>query len=553
MDILLLFDDTGSFASTAPLVQQNFSQLVSNLSVAFPLVNFAFGVGRFEDFGGPATDWSGDFQASRPFILNQAILPASAPGFGADLTTALNNEAPGFGGDGPETAIEALYQVATGAGFDGDDNGSRLDSGAAGAAATQTAPGTSGDVPPFSSYVGSGGTSGIGGVGWRRNACRFVLLATDVCSVAPMENPLPAMISGTGGDEAIAEFACESITAGVERFGFVGDATSEGANTVAGAVAPVGSVTVQQAITALNDLGIRVIGLTNQEENGVVLDMAVVGPVSGPDFSGIAMLQAVARLTGAVDANGDPLVFPITNDVDELQMAIEEAIQTAITSPVNVRVEVLSADPSLGDVTVSPDVVPSIDPGDTAAFSICVNDQHDLGAVLELGFRDQASGALLARARLVYNQTCTPSVDLAQSSTGVSMDPECGGEPLNPPCCCQLTWFPTVDDINDSSIVLQIQSADPSLMPVTVTPPIAMGVTYNQTPAVFDICINSTHAPGAILEVGIIWPAGGPQIIDSIMLVYDGNCVATLQSGDGNGESGFRIECPPPTPRSGGG
>ncbi len=52
-------------------------------------------------------------------------------------------------GVGPESLIEALYQVATGAGFDGNGDGSPLESGPAGMLNTQIAPGNSGDVPPF--------------------------------------------------------------------------------------------------------------------------------------------------------------------------------------------------------------------------------------------------------------------------------------------------------------------------------------------------------------------------------------------------------------------
>ncbi len=62
---------------------------------------------------------------------------------------ALSRSAPGGGGDGPESLIEALYQLATGAGFDGDNDGSMLESGLAGMVGTQTNPGSSGDVPPF--------------------------------------------------------------------------------------------------------------------------------------------------------------------------------------------------------------------------------------------------------------------------------------------------------------------------------------------------------------------------------------------------------------------
>ncbi len=69
------------------------------------------------------------------------------------IQAALNRTTPGYGGDAPETDIEALFQVVTGRGFDGNNNGSVLDSGPAGLASTQLTPGASGDVPSFASFT----------------------------------------------------------------------------------------------------------------------------------------------------------------------------------------------------------------------------------------------------------------------------------------------------------------------------------------------------------------------------------------------------------------
>src|SRR5215510_5474744 len=150
VDVFFLFDDTGSFAGFVPTVTSIFSGLVTSLEAALPGVNFGFGVGRFEDYGGPGAGFSGEDSEGRPFTLNQPIVTAATAGNPAArdtlISAALSRTAPGFGGDGPESAIaEGLFQVATGAGFDGDGNGSTLDSGPAWAAATQTSPGPSGD------------------------------------------------------------------------------------------------------------------------------------------------------------------------------------------------------------------------------------------------------------------------------------------------------------------------------------------------------------------------------------------------------------------------
>src|SRR4029078_12951797 len=101
--------------------------------------------------------------------------------------------------DSPESTMEALYQIATGAGLDGNANANTTDSGAAGALATQTTPGVSGDIPKFSTNVlPASGT--LGGVGWRAGALHLVLLAGDIAPVAAFTGvTAPTSITGAGG------------------------------------------------------------------------------------------------------------------------------------------------------------------------------------------------------------------------------------------------------------------------------------------------------------------------------------------------------------------
>ena len=126
VDVFLLFDDTGSFAGTAPLLIDEFSNVVSQLQTNLPNVDFGFGVGRFEDE-----------RNVFPFVLNQPIGSPDNALFQTALTQALNRTAPGNGGDSPETALEGLYQIATGVGFDGDGDGLADGNGPAGAPLTQ--------------------------------------------------------------------------------------------------------------------------------------------------------------------------------------------------------------------------------------------------------------------------------------------------------------------------------------------------------------------------------------------------------------------------------
>lgn len=181
VDVFLLFDDTGSFTANSPIVRAAFPQNIASLQAALPLVDLGFGVGRFEEYA----NFAGVYPTGRPFVLNQPIVSAATPGFAAAIQAALDRTAPGYGGDQPETDVEALYQVATGAGFDGNNNGTTTDSGPAGPVSSQLTPGSSGDVPSFASFTvdPSGNVlpaaGSVGGAGFRPGALPIILTATD--------------------------------------------------------------------------------------------------------------------------------------------------------------------------------------------------------------------------------------------------------------------------------------------------------------------------------------------------------------------------------------
>jgi hypothetical protein len=326
VDVMLLFDDTGSFAGRVPTIAALFPAIIDELETTFPGKDFAFGVSRFEDYGGLGTGFSGEVTSGRPFILNQPLVTQSVAGGEAARNTliqdALGRTGPGFGGDGPETAIHALYELATGNGFDGDGDGSTTGSGDAGSISSQTSPGISGDVPAFSTNILP--TSGaLGGAGWRTDAQKIVIIATDVCSVTSFDpaSGIPAEVTGQPGTtEVISKFACSSTTPGFSRFGFVSDAKSSGANTVSGAVAPSGSPDLQDAIDALTSFGIQVIGLSTSTPNPAD---------AGPSFSPHVFLGAMANLTGAVDDESNPLVFQIGAGGEAIAAGIVDAVGTS--------------------------------------------------------------------------------------------------------------------------------------------------------------------------------------------------------------------------------
>lgn len=389
VDVLLLFDDTGSFANSVAALSSQFQSLVGGLETTFPDVEFGFGVARFEDYGGPGSSFSNEYQDGRPFILNQPIITkADAGGETARndlIAAALSRTGPGFGGDLPEAIVsEGLFQAATGAGFDGNGDGDTEDSGAAGAVSTQTSPGMSGDVPAFASNtLPVSGT--LGGAGWREDAQKIVILATDFCSLAAFDasSGIPEVITGTGGSEPVSAFACTEATAGTSRFGFVSDAKTSGDNTVDGATVPAGAATVQQAVDALNALGVQVVG---------------IGPDAGPTASTepaedeSVFLSSIARLTGATDSNDDPLVVDLGGD---LAGAIAEAIERTTTAPIDVTLTATDRPDGLA-FDFAPEVVEDVAPSGTAPFEATfIGDGTEISGAFDIQFRNAGSNAVL--------------------------------------------------------------------------------------------------------------------------------------------------------------
>ena len=346
VDVFLLFDDTGSFTNNSPIVRAAFPDIITRLQSSLPGIDLGFGVGRMEEYANFAYEYS----TGRPFVLNQPIVAASNSGTMAAIQAALNRTAPGYGGDQPETDIEALYQLVTGKGFDGNNNGSVLDSGAAGLAATQISPGNSGDVPSFASFQPDPANSvmpaagNVGGVGFRSGSLPIVLLATDTGFAYQPKGE--SAITGAG------------VTLPLSRLTETSRPTTP-YNSGAG---------IQETVTALNALGALVIGLgTNTQSN---LDPR-------------QQLEALSTLTGATNhstttidngtidpiAPGDPLYFQIASGFStSVANGVVNAIQNAVRN-VAVDIDIVASDPRVHIINHS-GVVHNVGGGQTAAFDI---------------------------------------------------------------------------------------------------------------------------------------------------------------------------------------
>jgi hypothetical protein len=397
IDFFGLFDDTSSFQDIVPTLAAVFTQLVGELETALPGVDFGFGVGRFEDYGGPGFGFGGESQSGRPFTLNQPIVTAAAAGSAAArnqlIVDALGRSAPGNGGDAPEAALEALYQVAMGAGFDGNGDGvtNGLDGQqVAGSLAAQSMPDASGDVPAFSTLAPSVVRAGsIGGAGFRPDAIHLVILATDQCAVAPFDPaaPIPEELGANGVTVPITEFACSSTNAGDTRFGFTSMAKEKGTGDPT--VAPSGAARVPAVIEALNAAGIGVIGAFPRVEGSEPRSGPRLGPTLGPD----AFLTALARLTGTVDSTGTPLVFDVDDIGPVLRAAVVDAISAAASRPIDVRLVPLGAIAGI-DLLPGGDSV-QVRPGEQACFDVTLAGSGQPQGQFALGFQEVASGRVL--------------------------------------------------------------------------------------------------------------------------------------------------------------
>ena len=347
VDVFLLFDDTGSFTANSPIVRAAFPTIISTLQASLPGIDLGFGVGRFEEYG----SFAAENATGRPFILNQPIVESTRPGFSASIQAALDRMAPGFGGDGPETDIEALYQMVTGLGFDGNNNGTTTDSGAAGLASTQLSPGDSGDVPGFSSFTPDSANNvlaaagNVGGAGFRPGALPVILTATDIGFAYQPHGE--TSITGTGG-LTLPISALTQFSRGSTPF-------SSGAG-------------LQETVTGLNALGALVIGLGTNP-------LATVDPRQG--------LESLAKLTGAVNqssatiangtadpiAPGDPFYFQISNGFGStVADGVTSAIQNAVTN-VAMDITLRSSDPRVRIINHT-GTLTGIGGGQTASFDV---------------------------------------------------------------------------------------------------------------------------------------------------------------------------------------
>ena len=398
VDVFLLFDDTGSFGGYTDSIGQIFSNpnpgtgeelgiletLANDLDLAS--VDFGFGVGRFEDYSLGGASFNENNLLDRPFILNQPVISVDVTDFNQAIEAALSSSRAsiGNGGDLDEALVEALYQLATGEGFDGAGLGGDISgSGILGDLPTQTNSTNqlTGDVPAFdplpydsvnnldgflANPTGLGddlvlapeGT--LGGAGFREGALPIVLIATDALSrYQPEDNPNTVNIIGV-----------DNVTIPLDDFTGTGSASTD---TPGGLGAQI-----QETVTALNSLGALVIGFS---------------PNSFGDVR--TMLESFATATGAVNESGSPVdpgtPLDPTDDIPDGSPFFFD-LNTATSSGTVIADIIKSA---VTDVVFDIDLVPSdgLDPSFLGAAAIGNVDDIGPGETVQFDVSFQGDGA----------------------------------------------------------------------------------------------------------------------------------------------------------------
>lgn len=299
VDVMFLIDATGSMRDEIENVHQGLNgRVVPGVIDAIP--DAAFGLAFFGEF--PVAPHARPTSAVRPYELR------------APITTDVDRLAAAFEGiptwsnlDDPEADVEGLFQVATGAG-----------------------------LPPYVDASFGCPMGGSGGVCFRADAFRVVLLVTD----APMHN-------GPPGVPPISNYA------------FTGPAPHQYAETV----------------TALRNLGVTVIGL------------------GATDPGRPSPIPHLTALVNDVDTHHMPLVFDIGNAGDRIGQDIVMALETlADAVPLDVSAEIddvpgdgidartlvtavraVSASPMSGIAGISGSTFAGVIPGTVLTFEIDVD------------------------------------------------------------------------------------------------------------------------------------------------------------------------------------
>jgi hypothetical protein len=323
-DVVFVLDTTCSMTPVLQDVAQNFSSVVSNINIP----NLAFGVAEFDDFA--YSDLGSPFANDKPFLLDQQITDNVAL-----VQNALSALTIKDGLDYPESAIEAVYQTASGKGFDQDcDNVYDTDTDVRPFMSVATGP----NADAFSGNAGgvynSGvpGTGTIGGAGFRPGSVPIIVYATDN-ELRDADNPgyfaLPPACSDPAGatdaSNAVNDIGGKLIGVGTNALpiaqmntlatmtGSTADINSDGTpdNLVFEGLGPTTITSIITGIEALSNSG--TFDLTLEVDEGTYSFVTGIDPAVHPQVPvGTTVSFTVGIYPGVPQAPSDQVfVFPV--------------------------------------------------------------------------------------------------------------------------------------------------------------------------------------------------------------------------------------------------
>jgi len=187
-DVMFSLDTTASMQVVIDNARASLAQIVRDLGTEIP--NIAFGVGGFDDF--PDCGNSG-VPGDVPWYLAHRVMTVATPQGIASVEAALGTMRAENGGDEPESAYQALHEIAIGRGIVGGG--------------ASVPPFNPANAPPVAGVAGEAvGT--IGGVGFRSGSLPIVVMATDTqnhnCEPWPINNYMCGVAAATC-DQAIQD------------------------------------------------------------------------------------------------------------------------------------------------------------------------------------------------------------------------------------------------------------------------------------------------------------------------------------------------------------
>jgi hypothetical protein len=188
LDVFFNMDTTGSMDGEVSNLQNSLTgTIIPGIEAQVP--NTWFGVGAYEDFpispyGESNCTYGAVGGPDQPFELFAEVTDNVPAVQAAVNQLGIGGNAIGCGNDGPESAIEAMYQIATG-------------SGLAGPAPTSVAP----------------NATGIGGVGFRQGSMPIIVNITDAVSHDPGSNACAGEQYTIGSVTAVAHNQADTMAA----------------------------------------------------------------------------------------------------------------------------------------------------------------------------------------------------------------------------------------------------------------------------------------------------------------------------------------------------